>query len=327
MSSLVYELQIDAYNSNVSTSHLLRKALVVAKKLDLTEFEEWILLELNGYPEVRPNVPQYRLITGVTMAQSPNYGWIHFVIPDAELAEVMAMRGFTQSISEIESILNVHKDDSICIFFYPPHVVPFIMSKMTPPLIPAQHIPIPQIHKIINSVRNIVLEWSLKLEKDGILGEGMTFSNEEKHLASTNTYNIETFIGQMNNPQFQPTLIGEITMGDTYKAGQAGAMGPGAQAHDMTFNQIRNDMQGSIDLPKLADELAKLRQEMKKEAVEIEHDTAIGKIAEAETAARSGDGPKALEYLKASGKFALDVASKTASSFIVEMIKSLSSGV
>jgi len=39
---------------------------------------------------------------------------------------------------------------------------------------------------------------------------------------------------------------------DTYNIpGQAAAVGPGAHAHDNTFQQI----QGSIDLPKLAEEL------------------------------------------------------------------------
>jgi hypothetical protein len=32
-------------------------------------------------------------------------------------------------------------------------------------------------------VRNAVLGWSLKLEKTGILGEGVTFSNEETEKA------------------------------------------------------------------------------------------------------------------------------------------------
>ncbi|NEP10109.1 MAG: hypothetical protein F6K14_07810 [Symploca sp. SIO2C1] len=49
MGSLVIELQKDAYDPSVSALTLLRKALVVAKKLDIKEFQKWIDLELSGY--------------------------------------------------------------------------------------------------------------------------------------------------------------------------------------------------------------------------------------------------------------------------------------
>jgi len=46
-----------------------------------------------------------------------------------------------------------------------------------------------------------------------------------------------------------------LHMGDNYSAGQAGAMGPGAQASNMTFQQIWNQTQGSLDLQQLSKEL------------------------------------------------------------------------
>ncbi len=65
-------------------------------------------------------------------------------------------------------------------------------------------------------------------------------------------------------------------MGDKYNAGQAGVVGPGGHAHDMTFNQIWNQMGNNWDLPTLAEELAKLRSHLKQQATEPEHDTTIG---------------------------------------------------
>ncbi len=76
---------------------------------------------------------------------------------------------------------------------------------------------------------------------------------------------------------------------------------------DVVFQQVWNDAGGSIDLLKLADDLSKLRAEMKKDATEPEHDVAIGNVSMAEKAAKEGNGPKALEYLKAAGKWALDI--------------------
>jgi hypothetical protein len=38
---------------------------------------------------------------------------------------------------------------------------------------------------VADAVRNVILEWSLRLEQQGILGEGMRFSPEEKAIAMT----------------------------------------------------------------------------------------------------------------------------------------------
>ena len=49
--SLVEQLQAESLNSRVATEDLLRKAKVVAAKLDLLDFQAWIECELNGYTE------------------------------------------------------------------------------------------------------------------------------------------------------------------------------------------------------------------------------------------------------------------------------------
>jgi len=56
----------------------------------------------------------------------------------------------------------------------------------------------------------------------------------------------------------RPTLLlqGDLQMsGDTFNVGQAGAVGPNAQAHDMIFNQIGSQIEKSMNLSQLADEL------------------------------------------------------------------------
>jgi len=108
----------------------------------------------------------------------------------------------------------------------------------------------------------------------------------------------------------QQFFIGSIRMGDNYSAGQAGAMGPSAQATGNTFQQIWQQNQGSIDLRALAEELETLRRLMRKEATEPTHDVAIGEVAAAQTAASEGKGAKALEHLRNAGKWAFDVSTK-----------------
>jgi len=104
--------------------------------------------------------------------------------------------------------------------------------------------------------------------------------------------------------------IEEVTMGDRYEAGQVGAQGPNAHAHDMTFNQIWNQTKGNIDLQALSKELKTLRDELQKSAKSAEEFAEIGVIASAEIEAQKGDGPQALSALAKAGKWALNVAEK-----------------
>jgi hypothetical protein len=108
---------------------------------------------------------------------------------------------------------------------------------------------------------------------------------------------------------------------DTYSNhGQAGAVGSNAHAHDMTFQQVQN--QGAIDLPRLTEELARLRAAMKQETEgKPEQDEAIGEVAKAEKAAGQGDDRTALRHLKAAGAWTLGVAEKIGVPLAVEAIK------
>lgn len=113
----------------------------------------------------------------------------------------------------------------------------------------------------------------------------------------------------------------ELVMGNKYEAVQAGAMGPGAHAHDINFNQVWNQLSGSIDLSSLANELSKLRAKLKEKAINAEHDITVGSLALAEQAAKKGDGSKTLEYLAKAGKWALDAATQIGTSLAAEAIK------
>ena len=117
-------------------------------------------------------------------------------------------------------------------------------------------------------------------------------------------------------------FVEKMHMGDNYSAGQAGAMGPGAQASNMTFQQIWNQVQGTVDLPQLARELAQLQISLRSQAQEPEHEIAIGAIAAAEVAAKQGNGAKTLEYLKKAGKWTFDIATKIGTDVAAGAIKS-----
>ena len=113
----------------------------------------------------------------------------------------------------------------------------------------------------------------------------------------------------------------EVTMGDRYTTGQAGAVGPFSQASNITFNQIWSQHASRIDLPALAAELSQLRTEMRKHASKPEEDLAVAEIAYAERAATAGDGPKTMSHLSRVGKWSLGVATSIGAGVAVEAIK------
>lgn len=319
MSSLVLELQQDTLNPNVRVVDLVRKSLVVARKLGLTEFEAWISSEMNGYNK-EGDIPEYRELHGLPVAYSHYHGWYRlmtFNLSD-EVVENMTTFRFHQPINYFEPS-DADKRSSI-IVTYTTAAEKKLMAGLDNRAIPAVQFDPSQFKAVLDAVRNIILEWTLRLESEGILGENMTFTNEERHRVSSTHLSIGNIINQVIQTQHN-TDNSRVRVGDTYEGGQVGAMGRNAHAHDMTLNQTWNQLQGSVDLSQLANELSRLRHEMKKESVEPEHDIAVSEIAQAEQSAKSGDGSRTLEHLKSAGKWALDIATKIGSNLAVEAIK------
>lgn len=131
-----------------------------------------------------------------------------------------------------------------------------------------------------------------------------TDQNAPGHIANV----INNFIA--SSPTLAFGAPGEgVVMGDSYRIGQAGAVGPNAIAHDMTFSNIWNRLEHSISLANLSEELQQLRIAMRKFAGEdLEQDLAVAAIAQAEKSAKASDGPSAIKHLRASGSWALDIA-------------------
>lgn len=208
MNSLVLELQKDALDKNTRVSDLLRKAFVVSKKLSIIKIEEWLENELNGYPS-NSNIPDYRTVHGQIKVWNPYQGWQPLNFSDPEEAEILAKRKINQSIGELDSIIENNKDGELQVPFTQ-NIINSLMKSMEIPLHPVLFISYSEVIKILNVVRNTVLHWSLQLEKEGILGEGMSFSKKEKQIADKVTYQITNYIGSMQNSQLQQDSSGAI---------------------------------------------------------------------------------------------------------------------
>ncbi|NLV44319.1 MAG: hypothetical protein GXY07_07445 [Candidatus Hydrogenedentes bacterium] len=210
MSKLVLELQADALDQNTGIPDLLRKAFSVSKKLDISQIERWLHLELNGYSE-EENVPSYRIIHGQIKVWNPYRGWQPLYCTDHNIAEKLATRRVIQSIAELNSFKNDKKNLHM---IFPERIKLQLMEGMEIPLEPILHISPSAVVGILDTVRNMVLEWSLQLEKEGILGEGMTFSSKEKQIANQISYHITNNIGHINQSQLQqvsPHAVQELS--------------------------------------------------------------------------------------------------------------------
>lgn len=206
MPGLILELQADALDPHARTSDLLRKALVISKKLGINEIERWITNELNGYTE-REEIPAYRKIRGEVKVWNPYHGWQPLNFGDPEHGEALSSRTIGQPISELDELREGGKDASLHVPFSQ-KITNALMRNMEVPLQPSLHVPHTEIVGILDTVRNNLLQWALELEQKGVIGEGMTFSKEEKSAATQVTYQITNNIGSMRHSQLQQHFSG-----------------------------------------------------------------------------------------------------------------------
>lgn len=199
--SLVLEIQKMATESHHDITDLLRKALLAATKLKLDEFRNWINKELGGYRD--GDVPIYRKARAKIYLKNPYHGLIPVYFPTEEIADAFCEVEIRDPIGNIVSVL-AGRDDSKTGPIYPltPNQERFLLSQQNGGLNlpPIRAVTYNALETVIDSVRTQILEWSLRLEDKGILGEGMTFSSEEKKIAIGNQeINIKNFQGILGN--------------------------------------------------------------------------------------------------------------------------------
>lgn len=222
MNSIVLDLQSEAYGTQVDISTLLRKAYVVARKLEIKEFEEWANNELNGYENIE-DVPEYRTIYGEIKAWNKYHGWMPVDIEDSTNLDFLNKRQISNSVSSIESILEDATSSSIK--FNLPLDIKNILLQGTGYVAEFAFVcPKSKMKKVLDSVRNIILKWTLDLEQKGVLGANMSFSEKEKIRANDIKYTtINHFNAEVSNSQIQQhthssTQINQINEIDKEKA-------------------------------------------------------------------------------------------------------------
>ncbi|MBQ3067472.1 MAG: ABC transporter substrate-binding protein [Oscillospiraceae bacterium] len=197
MSSIVIDLQNEITASECDVVKILRRAHVIAVKLSLKEFDQWISYELNGYPN-QDTCPDYRKVRGVLKAFNPYHGWIPTLIPDGELEKMICEKRVPNSISEIITLCKTAENGLISEFSGEQLELFNRMFDSPLPMRYALHISGASVMDIVEKVKNTILEWTLKLEEEGVLGEGMRFSDEEKQTAKNLPQTVNNYYGATN---------------------------------------------------------------------------------------------------------------------------------
>lgn len=197
MGSIVLDLQQEIISQEYDIVNALRKAHLIAVKLGLKDFDNWIYNELNGYPTLK-TCPDYRKIHCVLKAFNPYYGWTPTLIKDPEFENMISEKQIIQSVSEIITL--IENDNNGLYINCSGEELDFFNNMFdTPsPMQFAYHVSTASIADIIEKVKNTLLEWTLRLEKEGIIGENMMFNNKEKEQAKAIPQTINNYYGSTN---------------------------------------------------------------------------------------------------------------------------------
>ncbi|WP_316153074.1 hypothetical protein [Cupriavidus sp. BIC8F] len=177
---LVIELQRMAVDERTSVVQLVRTAKLIAGKLALADVADWIDAELNGYRN-QP-LPKYRVLFGECRAFNPYRGWIPAQFPNSELHDLCSEANVAQSLGSMEPLVFGDSDHAIFPFTFEQEKI--LQTLFREDMKFGIYLTKGHLAGIFDAVRNLTLDWCLKLEQAGVLGANMSFSVSEKKEAA-----------------------------------------------------------------------------------------------------------------------------------------------
>lgn len=218
MSKIVIDLQRDCMDLSIPCDQLLLKAYAIAFKLDISSMVDFCSKELYGYTEAQyKDIPIYR--KGIMEFEGVDGYQRSFPIilrQNSKLTDFI----ISHSITEIEA-MNLSKDGEL----YSNASVEenFLIRKkvnIDSNIFIRKRIPVYTFKAVLIKVRKMILEWALELEKNGIYGEELEFSNDEQTKVK-NVPSIQIIInGNVSNSNLAGILkdsISNIQMQDKSK--------------------------------------------------------------------------------------------------------------
>jgi hypothetical protein len=161
----------DVQDKNTSLSNLLRRAKLLANRMEETEFLEWIDLELEGY-RTKEECPKYRNLHGEVKAWNPYHGWVPVVFgKSSDVENIFSNRPTYQSVNEIEELLEGDSKDFHISF--PDNIAQQLLSGNQIQTKVSLVVSRPELVGVLNSVRNKLFDWILKFDKAGFSDESL----------------------------------------------------------------------------------------------------------------------------------------------------------
>lgn len=130
------EILREASDHNSSLASLLRKAKILASKLELHDFIEWIDNELNGYDCLSKDLPDYRKINGDPKAYNPYHGWQSIMFQNSKQREAYSFAPIGQGIGSLEKLILEADDNNtggVFSFQYSPEIKQNIIDALDHP--------------------------------------------------------------------------------------------------------------------------------------------------------------------------------------------------
>lgn len=295
--SIVLELQRELLDKNCDILQALRKAHLIASKLQLTEFDLWIQSELNGYKDEDEDFPDYRQMKGTLKAKNPYRGWIPAVITDQNGEPLFNTVPMFESIS---ALLDIEKKatDGQFYYSYPPELSMKISNYARTPsyMEIALFISTVYITEAIDKVKNCLLEWTLELERKGILGENMTFNEKESASAKNISQQVNNYYGTIVNGNVSAS---QIASGNN---------------NTITYNETA-----------VISAIQEIRESLKKENISSEDmDSALEFLEDISTKAEQKKKPNMIKSVFVGLKdFAVDVGANVTAALIAAKLKGL----
>lgn len=185
---------------------ILIKALEIATKLDLNDFKQWILNEMNGYEDFE-NLPDYRIVSCEVVYGSKNGPNIvpiaydpHEIGLDVRIHDILTKMYLKLSISEISENYNKFEDYVVLTV---PQVVNDIINSISQVKVEVyQQVSLSKLKYIMDQVKSKIFSWCLELEKSGLVG----FKNTDKESANTIVFNNIINIENLNFTEINQDL-------------------------------------------------------------------------------------------------------------------------
>jgi hypothetical protein len=233
MTSLIEQLQAEALDSRVPVADLLRKAKVLAEKLGIREFADWVDRELNGYAQ-DDKFPAYRRLHSEFQAFNPYHGWQPIIFSEPEKVKwSFEPRELVSPAGELEA-----NPDVGYAFVMQPEVKAHLIQSLEYPTDVRCLLNRSEVLAIPQHVRNIVLDWSLRLDKAGVRGEGLSFSSREKEQAHSVSINVQGDVQNLSS-------VVDTAQGAVVATTQAAAGPVDVRSLESLINELRQHI-GSL---------------------------------------------------------------------------------